>query len=71
MFERAKEISDRFKNPDGTYNVAEALAAASGLSKKEITWTWKRMKHLRQVEGKSSEEAKRIIMEEGKLKPWE
>jgi len=60
-----------FKNPDGTYDGAAALAALSGLSKEEIMWTWARMKHLRHVEGKTSEEAKAIIAKEVKLKPWE
>ena len=69
MRERKMNEND-FKNPDGTYDGAAALAALSGLSKDEILWTWQRMKQLRLVEGKTSDEAKAIIAKEVKTTPW-
>lgn len=59
-----------FRNKDGTYNGAAMLAAASGLSKEEILWTFDRMKHLLNVEGMSKDEAKLIVSEECKEQPW-
>lgn len=61
---------DKFKNKDGTYDGAKALAAWSGLSYEEVTWTAKRIKQLMHEEKKSKEEALKIVKEEGKLKPW-
>lgn len=61
----------QFKNPDGTYNGAKALSAASGLPEGEILWTFNRLKHLMTADGKSKDEAKAIVREEAKCKPWE
>lgn len=62
---------NRWINPDGrTYNGAQMLADLTGLTMAEITWTAARLKHLMTVQGMGKEEAKRIVSEESKLKPW-
>lgn len=61
---------DKFRNKDGTYDGAKALAAWSGLSYEEVAWTAKRMKQLIHEEKKTKEEAVKIVKEEGKSKPW-
>lgn len=63
------KIDDAWRNPDGTYNGAKALAKLTGLSEAEIEWTWTRMKALI-AEGKPIHEAKTILEEESKGKPW-
>ena len=60
-----------FRNPNGTYDGAAMLSAASGISRDEIMWTFERLKHLMHVEGKSKDEAKAIVADEGRSKPWE
>lgn len=59
-----------FKNPDGTYNGVELLSSLSGISQTEIKWTFDRLKALMK-DGKSKEEAKAIVTQEAKTKPWE
>jgi hypothetical protein len=61
----------KYQNPDGTYNLTGILASLSGLSEAEVRWTALRLQHLMKVEGKSKEEAKAIVAEEGKSRPWE
>lgn len=61
---------DDYRNQDGTYDGAALLAALSGVSREEIIWTFNRLKYLRQVEGKSAQEAKRIVDEERTAQPW-
>lgn len=58
-------------NPDGTYNGVKIMARLSGLSEAEVKWTFYRFKHLMQVQKKTKDEAKAIITEESKTKPWE
>jgi hypothetical protein len=60
-----------YRNPDGTYNGVKVMAALSGLSEAEVAWTFNRLKHLLHVEKKSADEAKAIVAEECKSKPWE
>jgi phage I-like protein len=60
-----------WKNPNGTYNGVEMLAAVSGLSPKEVRWMADRLKHLLHVEKRSKDEAKAIVKAEAKSKPWE
>lgn len=60
----------RWRNPSGTYDGAGMLAEMSGLSKAEIMWTFERLKYLMQAEGKTKEEAKAIVKEETKTRPW-
>lgn len=57
-------------NADGTYNLINVLAAVSGLSEDEVRWTAHRLRELTQDEGKSKDEAKRIVAEEVKTRPW-
>lgn len=59
-----------FKNPDGTYNGTKFFATMTGLEEQEITYMFERMKQLK-VLNYSTEEAKKIIREELKTKPWE
>lgn len=61
---------DKFRNPNGTYDGAKALAEWSGLSYEEVTWTAKRLKQLMHEEKKTKEESLKIVKEEGKSKPW-
>lgn len=61
---------DQFKNPNSTYNGVTAMAAWSGLSIEEIQWTADRLKQLMVDQGKSKDEAKTIVKEEAKSKPW-
>lgn len=61
---------DSYSNGDGTYNGVAMLADLSGLSREEILWTFNRIKQLRQVEGKSKEEALGIVKAESKNRPW-
>ena len=51
-------------------DTADFLAKMSGLSREEILWTFCRMRALR-AEGKTPAEAKAIVKEETKSKPWE
>jgi TRAP-type C4-dicarboxylate transport system permease large subunit len=60
-----------FRNPDGTYDGIKMLAAMSGLSEAEVAWTAKRLKHLMHVEKKTKEEAKAVVAQESKSRPWE
>lgn len=61
---------NKYRNKDGTYNGAAALADFSGLTQEEILWTFTRSKEL-YSEGLTKEQVLRIIKEEGKTKPWE
>ena len=70
LAKKAESALGDCQNRDGTYNGAQLLASVSGLSVEEIKWTWNRMKDLRQS-GKSGDEAKAIIAEEVKSRPWE
>jgi uncharacterized protein YoaH (UPF0181 family) len=47
------------------------LASLTGLSEAEVQWTALRIQHLMKTEGKSKDEAKAIVKEEGKSRPWE
>ncbi len=61
----------KFRNPDGkTFNGVKMFAELTGVSEAEIQWTFDRLKQLQVVEGKSKEDAKRIVTEEARLKPW-
>lgn len=61
----------QFLNPDGkTYNGIKALAFISGLSEAEIEWTANRLKQLIVFQNKTKEEARQIIKQECKNKPW-
>lgn len=60
---------EKHKNPDGTYNGATLLAEVTGLSAEEVTWTFNRLRQLKN-EGKTVEEAKAIVREEEKNKSW-
>lgn len=57
----------KFRNPDGSYNGVAYIAALSGLSEAEITWSWARAKELRDA-GKSTEELKAILKSEAAAK---
>lgn len=57
------------QNTDGTYNGVSILSELSGLSRAEIRWTFERLRHLMR-EGKSQGEAKAIVREEAKKRPW-
>ena len=61
---------DSFRNPDGTYNGVKLFAAMTGLSEAEIAWTAKRAQRL-YAEGKTKDEVKRALTEEGRAKPWQ
>jgi uncharacterized protein YoaH (UPF0181 family) len=61
----------KHQNPDGTYNLVTYLASLTGLSEAEVQWTALRIQHLMKTEGKSKDEAKAIVKEEGKSRPWE
>lgn len=58
------------RNADGTYNGVSLFAALTGLSQAEIRWTWDRMRDLVKS-GCTGAQAKEIIKEEAKAKPWE
>lgn len=60
---------ERWRNPDGTYDGARALADISGLSREEVLWTFNRMKELK-ARGMSAEEYKAQVAREVKDKPW-
>lgn len=60
-----------FRNPDGTYNGVKTMAALSGLSEAEVEWTFKRIRALIVDQKKAAAEAKAIVGEEAKSKPWE
>lgn len=60
----------RFRNPDGTYNGVAMMAAMSRLSEAEVEWTFRRLKVLLVDRKMSKEEAKAIVAEESKTKPW-
>jgi len=65
-------MTDLFRNPDGkTFNGVKLMAWLSGLSESEIRWTADRLRYLIHVEHKSKDEAKRIVKDEAKIKPWE
>ena len=58
------------RNPDGTFNGVSFFSQVTGLDQEEIKWTMERIRQLLHVEGKTKEEAKSIVREEQKLKPW-
>ncbi len=60
-----------FRNPDGTYDGVAFMAAISGLSTAEVKWTFDRLRHLMVIEKRDKEDAKAIVWEEVKTKPWE
>lgn len=62
---------DEFSNGDGTYNGVALLSRISGLSMAEVYWTANRLKHLLKVEKRTKDEAKSIVREEAKSRPWE
>jgi hypothetical protein len=61
---------DRHRNADGTFDGVGLLAGLSGLDRAEVKWMFERMVQLLRVEGKSRAEAKAIIAEEAKARPW-
>lgn len=63
--------ADRWRNPSGTYNGVKMFSDLTGLSEAEIKWTWERTKTLINKEGKSKKEARKIIKEESRSRPWE
>lgn len=67
---RHKAVEEMGRNPDGTYHLGRALAPITGLSSEEIMWMAARMQELLKG-GASREEAKAIVHEEGKARPWE
>lgn len=65
-------VIDRWKNPGrDTFNGIKMLAELSGLSEAEVRWTADRLKQMMHVEGRSKDEAKRIVAEEAAGRPWE
>lgn len=60
---------EKYRNANGTYNGAAAMADMTGLSQAEILWTFNRLKELRAL-GVSSDDAKAIVLREQKAKPW-
>lgn len=60
-----------FRNPDGTYNGVKTMAALSGLSEAEVLWTFNRLQQLIVREKKPAAEARAVVREEAKAKPWE
>lgn len=60
---------DRFRNGDGTYNGVKLFAELTGLPEAEIAWMGRRAKEL-YAEGKTRDEVKRTLTEEGRTKPW-
>lgn len=62
---------DNHRNADGTYNGVTLMAEISGLSQDEIRWTWERLRHLIHVDGRSKDEAKAIVRDEARMRPWE
>lgn len=72
-----KPFIEKFRNPDGSYNgvaaihdLTKLLYPKSDISQAEIDWTFRRMKVLIQGEKKSKDEAKAIVREEAKGRPW-
>lgn len=61
---------NEYKNPNGTYNGAKFFSTMTGLEEQEIVYMFERMKQLKAL-NYSTEEAKEIIREELKTKPWE
>lgn len=64
-------VFDKHRNSDGTYNGITLMAEISGLSQAEIRWTWERLRHLMHVEGRTKDEAKSIVRDEARARPWE
>ena len=63
---------EEFRNPGtDTYNGIKMLAAISGLSEAEVAWTAKRMQQLIREERLPAAEAKAIVRQEAKARPWE
>lgn len=60
----------KHQNKDGTFNGVKIFAELTGLHEDEIAWMFKRMQHLLNVDKKTKEEAKIIVTEEAKQKPW-
>lgn len=60
-----------YLNADGSINGPKYMAGLCGLSAEEISWTFDRLVQLMKVEGRSKEEAKRIVHDEAASKPWE
>lgn len=58
-------------NKDGTINGVTLFSELSGLSQSEIRWMFERMKYLLHVEKRSKDEAKAIVKQEAKSRPWE
>lgn len=58
------------RNANGTYNGVAIFAEITGLPEAEILWTFNRLKSL-MSDGASKDEAKRIVTEEARQKPWE
>lgn len=61
---------DAFRNPDGTYNGEKLFSKITRLGEDEIAWTFERLKYLIHVKKMTSNEAKAIVAEEAKSKPW-
>jgi len=64
-------LFSQFSNGDGTYNGVKMLAHISGLSEAEVAWTAARLKQLMVVEKMPRVEAKRIVANESRTRPWE
>lgn len=64
---------DAGRNPDGTYHLGRVFESLTNgkISSAEIMWMANRLKHLMHVEKKTKDEAKAIVKEEARTKPWE
>ena len=60
------------RNPDGTYHLGRVFEQLTGglISSEETMWTAYRLRDLMHRDGKSKEEAKAIVAEEAKSRPW-
>lgn len=68
--QKERNILAESKNPDGTFNGIKALAVMSGLDEAEIAWMADRMRFLIHTQGKNKSEAKSIVTNEARAKPW-
>jgi hypothetical protein len=69
LWKGGASLGDIAQNSDGTWNVARALSALSGLEESEVAWTWRRMKELKDA-GHGKEEMVRIVRDEAITRPW-
>ncbi len=70
---KSQTLGEVAQNPDGTWHLGRLFAhlTGGGISSAEVMWMAGRLRHLMHVAGKSKEEARRIVAEEAKARPWE